>query len=67
MLYRFVKKLLDGSETEFNVERIGAEDAESLEVVLQGRLDAGYVHAEAAEHDAQVIKGATMGTVPVQA
>lgn len=54
MLYRFVSR--DG-----NVVRIGAEDADALELKLQFYLDHGFAFARAEEHDEQIIRGAVSG------
>lgn len=48
MLFTFIKK--NG-----NVQRIGAEDAVALDLKLKGYLNDGFDHAEAEEHDQQVI------------
>jgi hypothetical protein len=48
MLFTFIKK--NG-----NVQRIGAEDATALDLKLKGYLNEGFDHAEAEEHDQQVI------------
>lgn len=56
MLYCFIKK--DG-----NAERIGDADIELLNKKLDVYLADGFVLAEAAEYDEQLIKGAQI-TVP---